>query len=194
MSEMDNRIVMLFSIITRGKARKFISLLAENGIGFHLHCRSFRLPNVLFVRPFHAARFIKLLTAAISDIAADFQLRTSDRFSNPLCRIQQFSADTLAAISGRYDQFLYLAHRRSMMHQPAGMYADEADYTLSLTGCRAMNPFILPIRIKCPVKLIPRKGYSFQFRHQRVYLLPVLRAQTRHFNQHCCTSYPQCFT
>ena len=36
MSEMDNRIVMLFSIITRGKARKFISLLAENGIGFHL--------------------------------------------------------------------------------------------------------------------------------------------------------------
>jgi hypothetical protein len=36
MSEMDNRIVMLFSIITRGKARKFMSLLAENGIGFHL--------------------------------------------------------------------------------------------------------------------------------------------------------------
>ena len=36
MSEMDNRIVMLFSIITRGKARKFMGLLAENGIGFHL--------------------------------------------------------------------------------------------------------------------------------------------------------------
>ena len=36
MSEMDNRIVMLFSIITRGKARKFMILLAENGIGFHL--------------------------------------------------------------------------------------------------------------------------------------------------------------
>ena len=35
MAEMDNRIIMLFSIITRGKARKYMSLLEANGIGFH---------------------------------------------------------------------------------------------------------------------------------------------------------------
>ncbi len=36
MSELDNRIIMLFSIITRGKASKYMTLLEKNGIGFHL--------------------------------------------------------------------------------------------------------------------------------------------------------------
>ena len=32
----NNRIMMVFSIITRGKARQFMNLLEANGIGFHL--------------------------------------------------------------------------------------------------------------------------------------------------------------
>lgn len=36
MSETTNRIMMMFSIITRGKAKKYMESLNKNGIGFHM--------------------------------------------------------------------------------------------------------------------------------------------------------------
>ncbi len=36
MAEINNRIMMVFSIITRGKAKKLMKSLSEGGIGFHL--------------------------------------------------------------------------------------------------------------------------------------------------------------
>ena len=36
MSETTNRIMMIFSIITRGKAKKYMDSLDSNGIGFHM--------------------------------------------------------------------------------------------------------------------------------------------------------------
>ena len=36
MSETTNRIMMIFSIITRGKAKKYMESLDSNGIGFHM--------------------------------------------------------------------------------------------------------------------------------------------------------------
>ena len=35
MNEANSRIMMVFSMITRGKAKKFMKNLEENGIGFH---------------------------------------------------------------------------------------------------------------------------------------------------------------
>ena len=36
MAEFNNRIMMMFSIITRGKAKKYMANLGKNGIGFHM--------------------------------------------------------------------------------------------------------------------------------------------------------------
>ena len=36
MAEISNRIMMIFSIITRGKAKKYMDNLAKSGMGFHL--------------------------------------------------------------------------------------------------------------------------------------------------------------
>ena len=36
MAEMNNRIMMVYSIITRGKAKKYMEALDKNGMGFHM--------------------------------------------------------------------------------------------------------------------------------------------------------------
>ncbi len=41
MSETTNRIMMMFSIITRGKAKKYMESLNRNGIGFHMQTTAF---------------------------------------------------------------------------------------------------------------------------------------------------------
>lgn len=41
MAEVSNRIMMVFSIITRGKAKKYMESLTKNGIGFHIQTTAF---------------------------------------------------------------------------------------------------------------------------------------------------------
>ena len=40
MAEISNRIMMMLSIITRGKAKKYMDMLTQNGMGFHLQANA----------------------------------------------------------------------------------------------------------------------------------------------------------